>query len=121
MRNARFSRLKNASTTALKPLIDLQEREKHRLRAEFVQIRGLMPLLMKPRNNEPWSKADREEIQRYMRQISTLSPYLIVLVLPGSFILLPLLAWWLDRRRSLRASNGKPAITSGSIQKTPES
>lgn len=118
MRNARLTQLKNAGTTALKPLIDLQEREKHRLRAEFVQIRGLMPLLMKPRNNEPWSQVDREEIQRYMRQISTLSPYLIVLVLPGSFLLLPLLAWWLDRRRTLRAPNSP--TTSKSIQKTPE-
>lgn len=108
MRNARLTQLKNAGTTVLKPLIELQEREKHRLRGEFVQIRGLMPLLMKPRNNEPWSQADREEIQRYMRQLSALSPYLILLVLPGSFVMLPLLAWWLDRRRGQRSQNSEP-------------
>ncbi|MDD5241159.1 MAG: hypothetical protein PHG47_05455 [Sulfuricella sp.] len=117
MAKARLTRLKNAGTTALKPLIDLQEREKHRLLGEIVQIRGLMPLLMKPRNNQPWSQADREEILRYMRQLSTLSPYLILLVLPGSFILLPLLAWWLDRRRTLRPPNDKPAST----RETPKS
>jgi hypothetical protein len=27
------------------------------------------------------------------------SPYLAVMVMPGSFIVLPALAWWLDRRR----------------------
>jgi len=121
MAKARLTRLKNAGTTVLKPLIDLQEREKHRLRGEVLQIRGLMPLLMKPRNNEPWSQADREEILRYMRQLSTLSPYLILLVLPGSFILLPLLAWWLDRRRTLRPPSGEPPTIAKSIQETPES
>lgn len=121
MRNTKLTRLRNAGTTVLKPLIELQEREKHRLRGEFVQIKGLMPLLMKPRNNEPWSQADREEIQRYMRQLSTLSPYLILLVLPGSFVMLPLLAWWLDRRRTLRSPHEKPPVIPRSIQKTPES
>jgi len=27
------------------------------------------------------------------------SPYLVVMVMPGSFVVLPALAWWLDRRR----------------------
>jgi hypothetical protein len=35
-----------------------------------------------------------------MRRMSTISPYLVVLALPGSFLLLPVLAWWLDRRRN---------------------
>jgi hypothetical protein len=118
MAKARFSRLKNAGTTALKPLIDLQEREKHRLRSELVQIKGLMPLLMKPRNNERWSQHDRVELLRYMRQLSALSPYLVILVLPGSFILLPVLAWWLDRRRTQRPPNGEPVAIPKNIQET---
>ena len=40
-------------------LRDLQERERKRLLAEAVQIKGLMPLLMKPRNKQPWTKEDR--------------------------------------------------------------
>lgn len=119
-RTTRLTRLKSAGTTVLKPLIALQEREKHRLRCEFVQIRGLMPLLMKPRNNESWSQADRKEIQRYMRQLSTLSPYLILLVLPGSFVMLPLLAWWLDRRRNQRSLNGDAAAIPANTGETPE-
>jgi hypothetical protein len=31
--------------------------------------------------------------------LSTLSPYLVVLVMPGGLLALPALAWWLDRRR----------------------
>ena len=31
-------------------------------------------------------------------RLSNLSPYLVVLALPGSFVMLPALAWWLDRR-----------------------
>jgi uncharacterized Tic20 family protein len=37
-----------------------------------------------------------------VRALAHLSPYLVVLVLPGSFIALPVLAWWLDRRRQNR-------------------
>jgi uncharacterized Tic20 family protein len=37
-----------------------------------------------------------------LRAAAHLSPYLAVLILPGSFLLLPLLAWWLDRRRHRR-------------------
>jgi hypothetical protein len=31
-----------------------------------------------------------------------MGPYVALLVLPGGFALLPLLAWWLDRRREKR-------------------
>ena len=33
------------------------------------------------------------------RRLSHISPYIAVMILPGSFLMLPLLAWWLDRRR----------------------
>jgi hypothetical protein len=35
-----------------------------------------------------------------MKRLSRLSPYLVVVVMPGGFFMLPALAWWLDRRRS---------------------
>ena len=50
---------------------------------------------------------DKAELQIHLRRLSNISPYLIVLALPGSFILLPALAWWLDRRRN-RNQNGTP-------------
>lgn len=35
---------------------------------------------------------------RRLRRFASLSPYLVILLLPGSVVLLPLFAWW-DRRR----------------------
>jgi len=70
--------------------------------AEMVRIHGLMPLLMRHRNGGRWTREERAELHEQMRALAHLSPYLFVLVLPGSFVALPLLAWWLDRRRRHR-------------------
>ena len=35
-------------------------------------------------------------------RLSRLSPYLLLLLLPGSALFLPVYAWWLDRRRGRR-------------------
>jgi hypothetical protein len=70
--------------------------------AEISQVRGLMPLLMKPRNRQPWSREDRLELSLHMRRLRSVSPYIVVLVLPGGLAMLPILAWWLDRRRGNR-------------------
>jgi hypothetical protein len=90
---------------APRPLLrafELAERERKFLLAEMSQVRGLMPVLMKRRNRQKWSKEDLVEIRAQMRRISRLSPYLIVIVMPGGFAVLPVLAWWLDRRRGRR-------------------
>ena len=78
---------------------ELTAREKRHLLNEILQVRGLMPLLMKQRNKGRWSVEDRAELRIHLQRLSNLSPYLVVLALPGSFVLLPALAWWLDRRR----------------------
>jgi len=39
-----------------------------------------------------------------LRVLSRVSPYLLFLLLPGSALLLPGYAWWLDRRRKPRAT-----------------
>jgi hypothetical protein len=79
---------------------DLTQREKRHLLNEILQVRGLMPLLMKQRNKGRWTAEDRAELRDHLRRLSNLSPFLVVLALPGSFIMLPALAWWLDRRRN---------------------
>jgi hypothetical protein len=94
-------RVKDTIVATVRPLVDIQERERRRLLAEFTQVKGLMPLLMKQRNHQPWSAADREEIQQHMQRLAHLSPYIVILVLPGSFVMLPLFAWWMDRRRGM--------------------
>jgi hypothetical protein len=78
---------------------DLQARERKFLLGEIVQVKGLMPLLMKPRNKQRWSAEDKAELRDHLRRLSHISPYIAVMILPGSFLMLPLLAWWLDRRR----------------------
>jgi hypothetical protein len=78
---------------------DLSAREKQRLLNEFGQVRGLMPLLMKPRNKQKWTREERDELTTHLKRLSSLSPYLVVLVMPGGLLALPALAWWLDRRR----------------------
>ena len=77
-------------------------REKNRLRLEFEQIRGALPLLMKQRNGGKWSARDREELRKILRSVSSVSPYLFIWVLPGSILILPFLAWHLDTRRKRR-------------------
>jgi hypothetical protein len=85
-----------------------QKRERDQLLREMGKMRGLMPLLMKPRNGEHWSALERTELQDQLRAIAHVSPYLVVMVLPGSFAVLPVLAWWLDRRRQEREDAPRP-------------
>lgn len=88
----------------------LQERERKRLLAEMVQVKGLMPLLMKHRNGQRWTKEERAELRAHLRRLSDLSPYLVVVVLPGAPLTLPLLAWWLDRRRLQRQDGPRGTV-----------
>ncbi|MDP2751697.1 MAG: hypothetical protein Q8O31_03720 [Rhodocyclaceae bacterium] len=60
---------------------------------------------MKRRNGVRWTRDDRALLHDQMRALAHLSPYLVILILPGSFAMMPLLAWWLDRRRG-RGSRG---------------
>ena len=102
----RVTKLRIASVTAYRSIRDLTGREKKHLLSEIIQVKGLMPLLMKPRNKQRWTPEDRAELRVHLRRLSNISPYLIVLALPGSFLMLPALAWWLDRRRNRQRSPG---------------
>ena len=97
---SRIAKFRSASVIAYRSIRDLTGREKKHLLSEILQVRGLMPLLMKPRNKQLWTPEDKEELRVHLRRLSDISPYLIVLALPGSFLMLPALAWWLDRRRN---------------------
>jgi hypothetical protein len=83
----------------LKWMRDIHERTKARLRNEILHVPGLMALLMKPRNGMSWSRKDRRELRERLLGIGRLSLYLAVLTIPGTTLTLPLLAWWIDRRR----------------------
>lgn len=98
----------------LRLLAEGQNRERIRLQAEMVQTKGLMPLLMKQRNGYRWTTEDRRIIREDVAALIHMSPYLILFVAPGGFFVMPVLAWWLDRRRVKRrdqaASPGAPSV-----------
>lgn len=86
---------------------NLTLREKQRLLGEMQQARGLMPILMKQRNGQRWTAEDRAHLRDHFNRLSRLSPYLVLVIMPGGFLVLPVFAWWLDRRR-LRARTQPP-------------
>jgi hypothetical protein len=86
----------------LRNLYAIIDRERRDVLHEMIQVQGLMPLLMKPRNRQKWTRDDRQALTQYLRRLSRLSPYIMIIVLPGGFAVLPILAWWLDRRRLRR-------------------
>ena len=57
---------------------------------------------MKTRNGGRWTAAERAELLRQLRTLTRVSPYILLLLLPGSAFMLPVYAWWLDRRRRPR-------------------
>ena len=62
-------------------------------------MRGAWPLLMKQRNGGKWTPEDKDQLRLMLHSASSVSPYLAIWALPGSLLLLPFLAWYLDRRR----------------------
>lgn len=79
---------------------NLTQREKQHLLGEMQQARGLVPILMKERNGQRWTSEDRVLLRNHLGRLSRLSPYLVLVVMPGGFFMLPVFAWWLDRRRT---------------------
>ena len=63
----------------------LMDREKKNLVTEMSQVKGLMPLLMKPRNKQRWSDQDKLELKLHLQRLSRMSPYLVVVVAAPSF------------------------------------
>ena len=100
---ATLKKVDGRTITLLRAIGAYTAREKAFLLSEMMQVRGLMPLLMKPRNKQRWSAEDKAELSVHLKRLSKLSPYLVVVVMPGGFFMLPALAWWLDRRRNRAA------------------
>ena len=103
MTESRIGRLATAVIGVLREVRALSGREAAFLIDEFARLRGLAQLLARYRV-EGWSELVRIELQDHLRRATQLSPYLLFAVLPGSFLALPLLAWWRDRRRMRRAA-----------------
>ena len=74
---------------------------------EILQVRWLLQLLTRTRNTTCWSPAQRAALRLHLRRLAGISPYLVVLVLPGSVLILPLM-WWLERRRGQKRAGAQP-------------
>jgi hypothetical protein len=77
-------------------------REQRRFRDELAMMKGAWPLLMKQRRGGTWTPEDKQQLKAMVRSASSVSPYLFIWAIPGSMILLPFLAWYLDSRRKSR-------------------
>jgi hypothetical protein len=77
-------------------------RERDRVVEHHTEIRGLLPLLMKQRNGGRWEEHERHDLHFRLKHVARISPYLAILLVPGSILLLPLIARWLDRREKPR-------------------
>jgi phosphoglycolate phosphatase-like HAD superfamily hydrolase len=83
---------------------ELRERlARHReaILAEVLEVKDLMRLLMKGRNDR-WTAEDLKEIKTHLRHLAEDLPLLAAFLAPGGFLLLPILAEILDRRRDKR-------------------
>lgn len=70
---------------------------------EVLSIKGLMQLLMKAWNtDEKWTKEEKKEIKKHLRNIAKIIPAVAIFSLPGGSLLLPILAEVLDRRKTRR-------------------
>ncbi|MFA6971282.1 MAG: hypothetical protein WC208_07780 [Gallionella sp.] len=83
----------------------INESQALHIRNELSQVRGLIPLLMKHRNGGQWTEDERATLLRDLRALRHLSPYLIPILMPGGVFMLPLIAYWLDRRNNQRKDN----------------
>lgn len=84
-------------------IVASNHRETHRFREELAHIKGAWPLLMKQRKGGTWTPEEKVQLKSMVRSASSVSPYLFVWAIPGSMVLLPFLAWFLDRQRKRRA------------------
>jgi hypothetical protein len=70
---------------------------------EVLSIKRLMQLLMKTRNTDnKWTREEKKEIKRHLKNIIKIVPAVAILFLPGGSFLLPILAEALDRRKTRR-------------------
>jgi hypothetical protein len=74
-------------------------KHKNLLLQEARRLDGFMRLLMKQRNTgTKWTKTEKAQLRRYLRGLVFYIPVLCIILLPGGFFLIPLLAEAVDRR-----------------------
>ncbi len=70
---------------------------------EVRQVDGFFQLLMKQRNTGiKWSPSEKVRLKQYLRRLVGYTPVLCIFLLPAGFLLIPLLAEVIDRRKRSR-------------------
>jgi len=73
---------------------------------EAQHIQGFLQLLFKQRNTDnQWQKEEKQQLKNHLKRLSLYVPILLIFTLPGGFLLLPILAEILDRRKKRRIEN----------------
>jgi hypothetical protein len=86
---------------------------------EVLSIKGLMHLLMKTRNtDEKWTREEKKEIKRHLKNIAKIIPAVAIFSLPGGSFLLPVLAEAIDRRKTRRLVRKKSEAPNPPPQET---
>ncbi len=102
-----IGKLAGSTRRAGRATLRLLERELAILAREVMLVRGLLPLLARPREGG-WNAQDKAQLRTHLWRIFRVSCCMVLLVLPGSFLLLPLIAagreW--SRNRSTRPAGG---------------
>ena len=74
-----------------------------RMFREARQMEGFLHLLFKRRNtDQKWTREEKKRIKDHLKRSSLYMPLILVIFLPGGFLLLPLLAEMMDRRKGPR-------------------
>ncbi|MFD2298950.1 hypothetical protein QRO11_08705 [Paracidovorax citrulli] len=94
-------------------------REQGRFRQELATMRGSVAWLLRQRRQGRWSAEERERLRGLMRSASSVSPYLLIWAVPGSMLLLPFMAWFIDWRRSVAEKGPAVAMPPGEEAATP--
>jgi len=81
--------------------------------AQVTNVEGLMVLLMKQRNGLAWTRDDKVQLVGHLKRLAAVLPALAVFSLPGGTLLLPVLAWFLDRRKKKKPRPGAAEATGG--------
>ncbi len=89
----------------------IRSMSKQKIISETREMKGFLQLLFKERNTgRNWTEQERNQIKRYLKRLSVSIPFLIVFIVPGGSILIPILAAFLDRRKTKRLQASRNAI-----------
>jgi hypothetical protein len=86
-----IGKLAGSTRSAGRATVRLLERELSILAREVMLVRGLLPLVARQRDGG-WSAPDKAQLRIHLWRVFRISCCMVLLVLPGSFVFLPLIA-----------------------------